>query len=118
MKKIFFFLLLALFSCKDYGNPVNLEDNTNYTYLSNIQPIFNENCIGCHYSGSDLISYESHSKVISNGSVIPESSESSSLFNRINLPDENSLNMPFGNGTLSIEEIELIEKWINDGAVE
>ena len=117
MKKILFFIILALFSCKDYGNPMNLENNVNYTYSDDIQPIFNIHCTGCHFTNAGLISYESYNNVISNGSVIPGILEASSLFDRINLPDENSLNMPLGNGTLSTQEIELIERWIKDGAL-
>lgn len=117
MSKFFFPLfILSLYSCKDFGNPVNLQETTNYTYSNDIQPIFNIHCTSCHYTDSGLISYESYSKVILNGSVNPEILEKSSLFYRINLPDENILNMPSGNGTLSTQEIELIERWIKDGA--
>ena len=119
MKKIILLLLIVLFSCKDYGNPLSPDSNDDgdgnsqsYTYLDNIQPIFSSNCTQCHYENSGYISYESYNDVMLGGSVGSESS-SSDLYDRITRVGAGK--MP-PNGNLSIEEIELIEIWINKGA--
>ena len=112
MKKIFFFVVLALFSCKDYGNPASPEGNPDY---GDIQTIFNMNCTACHYSGSSYISYESYNNVISGGSVIAGDAISSSLYDRITRLESAQGDMP-PTGRLSQSNIDLIYEWINDGA--
>ena len=84
---------------------------------SDIQIIFDENCIQCHYQGSNLISYESYDNVMSGGSVVGNDLLSSSLYDRINREESDDGHMP-PIGSLTIEQIELIELWINDGAPE
>jgi hypothetical protein len=116
MKKTFIFILL--FSCKDFGNPLSPDDegenSTSYSYSADIQPIFSLNCTQCHYESSGNISYQSYGNVISGGSVGSESS-SSSLYDRITREESENGNMP-PSGSLSSEEVELIEEWINQGA--
>jgi mono/diheme cytochrome c family protein len=115
MSKIFFSLfILNLFSCKDFGNPVNLQETTNYTYSEHIQPIFNQNCIACHgeniqYGNLKLDSYQA---VINSNVIFQESSSSSILYDRITLPESNGSSMPPA-GPLSAQDIELINVWIN-----
>ena len=110
MKKIFFLFILTMFSCKDFGNPVNIQDLANYTYSDDIYPIFADNCKNCHAE------YGTYDQILSSGHIIIGNALLSELFIRIELPDEDSKNMPYGPGALSIEQIELIERWINDGA--
>tara|TARA_B110000116_G_scaffold186899_1_gene162006 strand:- start:672 stop:1028 length:357 start_codon:yes stop_codon:yes gene_type:complete len=116
MRKIFFFLILILFSCKDYGNPVNLEEITSYTYSENIQPIFNMNCIDCHGQNNQYgdLRLDSYQAVLNSSTIHPFSS---TLYERITLPESNELNMP-PQGFLTSQEIELINTWINLGSPE
>jgi mono/diheme cytochrome c family protein len=119
MRKIFFFFILILFSCKDYGNPVNLEESTSYTYSGNIKPIFDENCISCHgpvnqYGNLRLDSYQ---EVIKSGTISSDDPSTSSLYDRITRLESEQGDMPPA-GFLSSSNIDLIYEWINDEALE
>ena len=114
MKKIIILSLVILFSCKDFGNPLDPDNSSSYTY-SDIQIIFDNNCTQCHYQGSGLISYESYQDVIFGDSVGSESS-SSSLYDRITREESEPGDMPPA-GSLTDQQIELIESWINAGAL-
>ena len=88
-------------------------------YASDIQPIFNSYCTNCHgypnqYGNLVLFSYDD---VINSGTVVPGDASSSSLYDRITREESESGDMPPA-GSLSDEEIELIEAWINNGANE
>tara|TARA_Y100001970_G_C14116179_1_gene793694 strand:- start:822 stop:1178 length:357 start_codon:yes stop_codon:yes gene_type:complete len=116
MKKIILLLVIVLFSCKDYGNPLSLDngnsgydDSLSYTY-SDIHNILDLNCSGCH-------DYTSYDKVITSGSIISGDAASSILYNRITLLEEDPLSMPQNLPKLSDEDIAIIEKWINEGAL-
>ena len=88
-------------------------------YASDIQPIFDTNCTNCHgypnqYGDLILFSYQD---VINSGTVVPGDASSSSLYDRITRSEFENGNMP-PEGSLSQEEIGLIEAWINNGANE
>ena len=90
-------------------------------YYTQIQTIFNDNCISCHinggayYGGFDLANYDSLMLGSNNGDVIvPGDHASSILWQEID-----SGNMPPGNNDdLNSEEIDLIAQWIDEGALE
>ncbi len=90
-------------------------------YYTQVQTIFNDNCISCHinggayYGGLDLANYDSLIVGSHNGDVvIPGDHASSILWQEISSGD-----MPPGNSDeLSTEEIELIAQWIDEGALE
>ena len=115
MKKIIIVSLVVLFSCKDFGNPLEPDNTTSYTY-SDIQIIFDVNCVQCHYNGSGLISYESYEDVLS-GYSVGNDLISSSLYDRITREESESGDMPPGAGSLTTQQIELIGSWINAGAL-
>ncbi len=94
-------------------------------YQSQIQPIFNNNCTGCHggTSGITLTSYNSVTNSTGNqyGTlvVIPFNATSSPLYDKVRLdksPDHGD-RMPRG-GSLSQSQVDLIMSWINEGANE
>ena len=118
MKKIIILSLVILFSCKDFGNPLAPDNTTSYTY-SDIQNIFDDNCTQCHYQGNDYdtILYESYQDIVNSGTVVPGDAGSSSLYDRITRPESESGDMPPGPGSLTTQQIELIESWINAGAL-
>ena len=86
-------------------------------YETEIQPIWNASCGGCHTSNSagglNLLSYEN---LMSSGTVVPGSSFQSSLYDRITRPESANGDMPPA-GSLSQTEIDLIAAWINEGAL-
>jgi len=91
-------------------------------YETQIQPIFNSNCIGCHYVGSssynnhglDLTSYSGLMLGGEDGAVIiPGNPNASDLLDEISDGD-----MPPGNNPdLSNYHINLIAQWIDEGAL-
>ena len=89
-------------------------------YNSQIQPIFNTNCISCHqYGGSATLNLTSFSGLISGGvsgpSIIAGDHENSLLYQRLILPVGVAGSMP-PNVPLSQSEIDLIAQWIDQGA--
>jgi hypothetical protein len=123
MKKTFIFIFILLFSCKDFGsNPLGPDDegenSISYTYSVDIQPIFSLNCTQCHHDnpnpsgGLNLTSYDD---VMNSGSVVSGDLDASDLYDRITREESENGNMP-PSGSLSSEEVELIEMWINQGA--
>jgi len=85
-------------------------------YQSQIQPIFDANCMGCHaggYSGGLMLG--SYDEVMEGGNsgntVVAGDHAASSLWVRI----ENGSMPP--SGALSIEDINLIAQWIDEGAL-
>ena len=94
-------------------------------YSTQIQPIFDNNCISCHinggayFGGLDLSSY---SEVMEGGSsgntIVPFNHSSSELFNRITLSENGNEFMPQYGTPLSQTEIDLIAQWIDEGALQ
>ena len=89
-------------------------------YNSQIQPIFNTNCITCHqYGGSATLNLTSYTGLINGGwsgpSIIAGDHENSLLYQRIILPVGTDGSMP-PNVPLSQSEIDLIAQWIDQGA--
>ena len=103
--KKFSYLILFIFSFS-YGQ---------IDYQTEIQVIFDSNCTSCHGNsgGLDLTSYSSLMAGGNNGAVIvPNDHQSSILWQQINLGS-----MP-PNGSLESSKIDLIKKWIDEGALE
>ena len=94
-------------------------------YSTQIQPIFDNNCISCHidggtyFGGLDLSSY---SLVMEGGSsgntIVPYDHSSSELFHRITLDESDNEFMPQNGTSLSQTEIDLIAQWIDEGALQ
>jgi len=88
-------------------------------YSTQIQPIFNSNCINCH-SGSDAeegLNLTSYNNVM-NGSesgdvIIPYDHANSLLWQYITYGY-----MPPGNNDLENEQVDIIAQWINEGALD
>ena len=87
-------------------------------FESDIRPIFEANCLACHgetlqQNGLDLRTRESVFKGGESGPAIrPGSAKESLLFEKVL-----SGSMPIGDNKLSTEEIELIQHWIDAGAL-
>ena len=86
---------------------------------SQIQEIFNENCATCHIaSTSNNLSLSNYGNIMSgdsnNGPVIIAGDHTNSLLWQY----VNSGTMPPGNSNLTASQIDLIETWIDEGALE
>ena len=98
------------------GNCVNLGSSIIcYTFNDDILPIFNQyGCTGCHGSqgGLNLSTYNSTIDGGNSGiGIVPENVNSSIVWQRI---DNGS--MPPGENSVSLNDISIIESWINQGA--
>ena len=88
-------------------------------YKTQIEPIFYDKCSGCHTSGGssgglDLASYSELMKGGNSGaSIIAGESRNSLLWKRIN-----DGSMPPSSNDVMPSNVELVKKWINEGAHE
>ena len=101
----YLYLILFIFSFS-YGQ---------IDYQTEIQVIFDSNCTSCHGNsgGLDLTSYSSLMAGGNSGTVIgPKDHQNSILWQQISLGS-----MP-PNGSLESSKIDLIKKWIDEGALE
>ena len=87
---------------------------TNISYTATIQPIFNTNCIGCH-GGSGGLTLTSYSDLMGNDVVDPGDSAASKLIQR--LKGTSGMQMPKNQDPLNETTINLIENWIDEGAL-
>ena len=94
-------------------------------YSTQIQPIFDNNCISCHinggtyFGGLDLSSYSEVMEGSSSGNtIVPFEHSSSELFNRITLDQSDNDFMPQNETPLSQSKIDLIAQWIDEGALQ
>jgi len=98
------------------------------SYKKDVRPILNDYCVSCHKpggkgykkSGLDLRTYKSMMKGTKFGAVIkPGDSYTSILVQSIEGRVHPSIRMPYGiSGSLAKDKIELIRKWVQQGARE
>ena len=85
----------------------------NISYSTTIQPIFNNNCTGCHGDSGGL-SLTSYSLLMENDVVNPGNSAESQLIKK--LKGTAGTQMPKNQNPLNDATIHLIETWIDEGA--
>ncbi|MFY0653936.1 MAG: DUF1553 domain-containing protein [Cyclobacteriaceae bacterium] len=92
------------------------------SFNKDIRPILNENCLACHggvkaSGGFSLLFEEDVYKETKSGKspIVSGNAEKSEVIKRITHSNPD-LRMPFGKDPLSQEDIDLITKWINQGA--
>jgi hypothetical protein len=98
------------------------------SYKKEIRPILNDYCLSCHKpggkgyikSGLDMRTYKSLMKGTKFGSVIkPGDSYTSILIQAVEGRVHPSIRMPYGmSGGLAKDKIELLRKWVQQGAKE
>ena len=104
---------------------------TQINYNQQIQPIFNNHCLTCHVSvnGSGALELDSYEYLMqgdsNNGPVVMPFNADSSLLYRVLLPfpvevpnEPICCRMPKNGEPLSIDQINMIYDWINEGAQE
>lgn len=117
---------MRLFLCVMFGIlVVSVADGqTNVNYPTQIQPIFDNNCISCH-GGRSGVTLSSYASVIASVGVQyaknviqPGSSATSPLYDKIsNATPAHGRRMPYtGPPYLSDAQITLIKNWIDEGA--
>ena len=88
------------------------------SYTNDIQPLWDQSCISCHSPGAtapDLTTANSYGALTVNSRyVIPGNAANSILYKC--LTGNGAPQMPTS-GKLSDSKIALVEKWINDGAL-
>ncbi len=102
--------------------PVKMEARWAGTYEKDIQPIFNEYCVGCHSAagaanGLRLDTYAGVMKGTQYGRVvIPGEPGGSTLLQNLYLKVDPQVHMPHGDLRLTKNRIENIRLWIQAGA--
>ena len=106
-------LVVLTFSCKEEKIDFNAQ----------VRPILNKNCISCHggvkqSGGFGLIFRENALQETKNGKIgiVPGHAEKSEMIARITHSDP-EMRMPLEKEPLTKEEIDILTKWIDQGAV-
>ena len=127
MKKIFQFIMVAstglLFTSCYYDELPQEPVPANVTLHTDVQKIFDRNCVGCHKGAANTNpnltlgnAYLSLTTPTTEGEtfVIPGNASASILYQA--MTGNGAPQMP-PNGALSSTKIKIVEKWINDGAL-
>ncbi|HIP48723.1 MAG TPA: hypothetical protein EYG92_07145 [Lutibacter sp.] len=138
MKKIYIPLIVvvfSLFSCTKQQGPIEpLLVISTVSYVNDIQPIFDENCIDCHninveqhFGDLNLEADKSYIELININAdydenikrVIPNNAINSILWQKVNNSNLYGDNMPLTpNDPLSQNNQNLIKVWIEEGALD
>ncbi len=119
-------LLAALPAGLRAAPPASKDTNTNgpVSYYKHIRPLFQANCQGCHQPAKAKGGYvmTEFAKLIGKGdsgevAVVAKSPEKSLLVKQIT-PVNGEAEMPSGKPPLAAHEIELVRKWIAEGAAD
>ena len=88
------------------------------SYQSDIQPLWNQSCISCHKPGAtapDLTAANSYLALTANNKYVVPGNVANSILHK-SLIGEGAPLMPT-DGKWSDSKIALVDKWINDGAL-
>src|SRR5437870_5621451 len=115
-------LFVSLASVAAADEPKTEKDRISYT--RQIRPIFQANCQGCHQPAKARGEYVMtlRDKLLKGGdsgkkAIVPGQPEQSFLIEQI-VPVDGKAKMPEGKKPLDADDIELIRKWIAQGAVD
>ncbi|HEX4948505.1 MAG TPA: PSD1 and planctomycete cytochrome C domain-containing protein [Blastocatellia bacterium] len=84
-------------------------------FVRDIQPIFQASCTPCHFGEKPKADLRLNSKSITMKQIVPGKSAESRLIHRV-LGLNGEKRMPLGGQPLSAEQIELLKRWIDEGA--
>jgi mono/diheme cytochrome c family protein len=125
MKKIIQYIMMltvSLMATSCYYDEVPPEAITplpeTVSYSTDVQPIWNQNCIGCHATGStapDLTAANSYTALTKNNKYVVPAVAANSILYKCLIGEGAPLMPPAGK--MSDSKIELVKKWINDGAL-
>ena len=88
-------------------------------FAKSIQPVFEKRCLECHGAEKDKGDLRLHTKETALGghAIVAGKAGESELVKRISLPDGHDDIMPPKGEPLTKEQIDLIKKWIDQGAL-
>ncbi len=108
-------LVAVLVSCGLHitGTSTRAED----LFRDRIAPLLERRCVGCHNDRQREGEYslQSAQAALDDGYILPDDPAGSHLLDLIT-PENGKTAMPKNNGSLSVEEVELIRDWIRGGA--
>ena len=121
MKKYLILLFIFSYGCSDMGTNPKEEINTEeMSYKKHIQPFFNANCVNCHGNNGNL-SLTTYNNLMKGGnsgkSIIANNSTGSLLINRLSGVGPGQRMPPEPASQLDDMKIELVNKWIDQGAL-
>jgi mono/diheme cytochrome c family protein len=102
--------------------PVKKPASTPVDFVTEIKPIFEQQCLECHNNGLLLGKFNLESKAqaftTTDGRAVitPGDPEASPLYVALTLPQDNDAAMPPLGHKLPDEKVELIRRWIEEGA--
>ncbi len=100
---------LALLPCFRTSSQIKVD------FVRDIQPIFQASCTPCHFGEKPKAELRLDSKAITLKLVVPGNSNGSRLVHRL-LGANGEKRMPLGREALSAVQIELLKRWIDEGA--
>jgi len=120
-------LLVALSSAAFAAAPPKKEEiadpNAPVSYWKQVRPIFQANCQGCHQPAKDKGGYvmTDFKRLLAAGdsgtkAIVPRQPEKSHLYEQITPNKDGETEMPKGQPPLNQPEVELIRRWIAEGA--
>ena len=95
------------------------------SFKADVQPVLKQYCLECHAENGDgtrksellMTSYESLMKGTKFGEIVkPGDSLTSALIMLVEGRADRSIRMPHGKATLPKEKIEVLKKWVEQGA--
>src|SRR5262249_30098994 len=99
------------------------EEPQNVSYYRNIRPIFQQHCQGCHQPAKPQGGFvmTSHAELLKAGDkrepgIVPGKPDKSMIVTQVTPHDGKKPAMPKGKESLTDYEINLIKKWITQGA--
>ena len=110
------------FATSLYRSSFTVEAQAKIDFVRDIQPIFQTSCAPCHTSESPKAELRLDHKIlalkggISGPVIIPGNSKDSRLLHRV-LGLNGEKRMPLGREALSADQIALLTRWIDEGAV-
>jgi len=122
-EKIFPILFIGLIACSDFGNNPKEDEELpeDVSFNDDIQPLFNASCINCHGNQGKLSvrNYTNLMKAGSNNSpvVIPKNSGESLIIKKLQGIAFGDRMPPEPASKWSDSKIELVKKWIDQGAL-
>jgi hypothetical protein len=101
-------------------NPPGFCDPDTVYFENSILPIFQSNCAksGCHdvATATEGIRFNSYENIIATGEIVPGKSNEGEIMKKITETDVDKIMPPPPNSPLSATQIDLIKKWISQGA--
>lgn len=118
------FIVGLLVACSDISTPVSQSPSEEkISFNQDIRPILNKSCTGCHggVSKQSGVSFIYREEALGRGhsgrlTIVPGKPNASELIARVESKDPNT-RMPYKAPALPEEEIQLLRKWIEQGAI-